>query len=108
MISIFSLLTANPIVISLSVSEYACFTALVTASLTAILVSSISSYDAPTLFNTPDNVKRTSPTYSGFEGKEHTSELQSRFDLVCRLLLEKKKHITLVDSHMSFSTYYKV
>src|SRR5699024_12030799 len=23
---------------------------------------------------------------------EHTSELQSRFDLVCRLLLEKKKH----------------
>src|SRR5699024_2984843 len=28
-----------------------------------------------------------------FEGRseEHTSELQSRFDLVCRLLLEKKK-----------------
>src|SRR5699024_11580877 len=25
--------------------------------------------------------------------EEHTSELQSRFDLVCRLLLEKKKHI---------------
>src|SRR5437868_8440277 len=24
--------------------------------------------------------------------EEHTSELQSRFDLVCRLLLEKKKH----------------
>ena len=23
--------------------------------------------------------------------EEHTSELQSRFDLVCRLLLEKKK-----------------
>src|SRR5699024_12222809 len=30
---------------------------------------------------------------SGFEkrSEEHTSELQSRFDLVCRLLLEKKK-----------------
>src|SRR5437868_15339490 len=34
---------------------------------------------------------------AGFGGKElrrseeHTSELQSRFDLVCRLLLEKKK-----------------
>src|SRR5437868_11782372 len=29
----------------------------------------------------------------GAEGRseEHTSELQSRFDLVCRLLLEKKK-----------------
>src|SRR5699024_12163628 len=29
---------------------------------------------------------------SGFQrSEEHTSELQSRFDLVCRLLLEKKK-----------------
>src|SRR5207249_8209955 len=26
--------------------------------------------------------------------EEHTSELQSRFDLVCRLLLEKKKRYT--------------
>src|SRR5271167_5215017 len=26
--------------------------------------------------------------------EEHTSELQSRFDLVCRLLLEKKKKMT--------------
>src|SRR5207249_5728670 len=26
--------------------------------------------------------------------EEHTSELQSRFDLVCRLLLEKKKRAT--------------
>src|SRR5437868_9748338 len=26
-----------------------------------------------------------------FQSEEHTSELQSRFDLVCRLLLEKKK-----------------
>src|SRR5207249_9926458 len=28
---------------------------------------------------------------SGMRSEEHTSELQSRFDLVCRLLLEKKK-----------------
>src|SRR5699024_11229734 len=28
---------------------------------------------------------------SGTRSEEHTSELQSRFDLVCRLLLEKKK-----------------
>src|SRR5699024_12107355 len=28
---------------------------------------------------------------SGLRSEEHTSELQSRFDLVCRLLLEKKK-----------------
>src|SRR5437868_11146689 len=32
--------------------------------------------------------------------EEHTSELQSRFDLVCRLLLEKKKLIitSMIDS----------
>src|SRR5207249_7912903 len=30
-------------------------------------------------------------TTRGVRSEEHTSELQSRFDLVCRLLLEKKK-----------------
>src|SRR5699024_11795253 len=29
-----------------------------------------------------------------WRSEEHTSELQSRFDLVCRLLLEKKKSYT--------------
>src|SRR5699024_12686927 len=29
--------------------------------------------------------------YTPYRSEEHTSELQSRFDLVCRLLLEKKK-----------------
>src|SRR5207249_6849673 len=29
---------------------------------------------------------------AGVRSEEHTSELQSRFDLVCRLLLEKKKN----------------
>src|SRR5699024_11285263 len=33
------------------------------------------------------------PLFFGFRSEEHTSELQSRFDLVCRLLLEKKKNI---------------
>src|SRR5699024_11927646 len=28
-----------------------------------------------------------------FRSEEHTSELQSRFDLVCRLLLEKNKYL---------------
>src|SRR6266513_6465411 len=32
--------------------------------------------------------------------EEHTSELQSRFDLVCRLLLEKKK------KHSCFSFFF--
>src|SRR5699024_12097798 len=30
--------------------------------------------------------------------EEHTSELQSRFDLVCRLLLEKKKSLPLTNT----------
>src|SRR5699024_6186746 len=35
----------------------------------------------------------TAPAASA-RSEEHTSELQSRFDLVCRLLLEKKKKTT--------------
>src|SRR2546422_3638268 len=35
--------------------------------------------------------RRTSTTLSGRRSEEHTSELQSRLHLVCRLLLEKKK-----------------
>src|SRR2546421_5604044 len=31
------------------------------------------------------------PTANMYRSEEHTSELQSRSDLVCRLLLEKKK-----------------
>src|SRR6266704_5007504 len=30
--------------------------------------------------------------------EEHTSELQSRFELVCRLLLEKKNKLTSMDA----------
>src|SRR5438067_8937696 len=34
---------------------------------------------------------RAEPAPGAPRSEEHTSELQSRFDLVCRLLLEKKK-----------------
>src|SRR5207248_4635220 len=37
----------------------------------------------------PEAFKQTSPR--SFMNQEHTSELQSPYDLVCRLLLEKKK-----------------
>src|SRR5699024_11438551 len=33
--------------------------------------------------------------------EEHTSELQSRFDLVCRLLLEKKKEREFIGPQLS-------
>src|SRR5437868_12022343 len=35
---------------------------------------------------------------NGERSEEHTSELQSRFDLVCRLLLEKKKEAEITTS----------
>src|SRR5438874_2981843 len=36
----------------------------------------------------------TTATLAPVRSEEHTSELQSRRDLVCRLLLEKKNHVT--------------
>src|SRR5699024_12379771 len=35
-------------------------------------------------------IQRSGPDGLDLRSEEHTSELQSRFDLVCRLLLEKK------------------
>src|SRR5437867_8413798 len=39
-----------------------------------------------------DGLKRVFQTRTGHRSEEHTSELQSPYDLVCRLLLEKKKN----------------
>src|SRR2546428_1988701 len=39
------------------------------------------------------SVAMSSPTVDAERSEEHTSELQSRSDLVCRLLLEKKKKL---------------
>src|SRR5437868_12320655 len=44
-------------------------------------------------FEVTSQVAPKSPRTAG-RSEEHTSELQSRFDLVCRLLLEKKKTAT--------------
>src|SRR3712207_8814822 len=38
--------------------------------------------------------------HPGVRSEEHTSELQSRQYLVCRLLLEKKKHMFITDIHI--------
>src|SRR5438067_8394995 len=42
----------------------------------------------------PHRVLRPLRRMAALRSEEHTSELQSRFDLVCRLLLEKKKYST--------------
>src|SRR6267378_898580 len=60
-----------------------------------------------TLFRSKVRLPRSSPRFpwrigaANFRSEEHTSELQSRRDLVCRLLLEKKNKQALVidDSH---------
>src|SRR6266540_4894559 len=41
----------------------------------------------------------TSPASPGPRSEEHTSELQSHHDLVCRLLLEKKKKKNKINIH---------
>src|SRR5690349_23001442 len=55
-------------------------------------------------------VAAAAPGHSGDgRSEEHTSELQSRRDLVCRLLLEKKKkkiyHDTIPTTHTSPNCY---
>src|SRR5579875_4210230 len=44
-------------------------------------------------FSSHHGVKRYSSPFREERSEEHTSELQSHSDLVCRLLLEKKKKI---------------
>src|SRR5699024_8234723 len=57
------------------------------------------------------NFRRRSSSSSGcplpsvlFRSEEHTSELQSRFDLVCRLLLEKKNNLYHNVTHIQLSS----
>src|SRR5438105_9522488 len=67
------------------------------------LFRSCSSFSGPCCSSTP------LPSSVCARSEEHTSELQSRVDLVCRLLLEKKKTLIpstpeLIGSHSSSSS----
>src|SRR5687768_18556974 len=62
----------------------------------------------PSLFDWPDggeSLNRARITEFAHRSEEHTSELQSRLHLVCRLLLEKKKKRNNVNRHPSTSSY---
>src|SRR2546422_1896234 len=48
----------------------------------------------PNIGRSHSNLTDASPSLTVSRSEEHTSELQSRLHLVCRLLLEKKKKIT--------------
>src|SRR5690349_23390567 len=69
-------------------------------------------YDCVTQGVTPSRVNEQTARWQGAIGRwraggvvgrseEHTSELQSRRDLVCRLLLEKKKKDTFLTNNLS-------
>src|SRR5699024_11530883 len=47
----------------------------------------------------PASIWELSAVPAPTRSEEHTSELQSRFDLVCRLLLEKKKNNIMINTH---------
>src|SRR5438034_1754479 len=58
--------------------------------------------EAARRFSHHDSPRRSSKDGAGiFRSEEHTSELQSHSDLVCRLLLEKKKNTSI------FTTYQR-
>src|SRR5689334_25410454 len=50
--------------------------------------------------------RRAAEFCKGLRSEEHTSELQSQFHLVCRLLLEKKKKTKVQQNYYSLSTLY--
>src|SRR5450830_2184811 len=58
-------------------------------------IYTLSLHDALPISRQPEILQEAKKGYIddalGGRSEEHTSELQSRFDLVCRLLLEKKK-----------------
>src|SRR2546422_5837019 len=64
-------------------------------SLTPLFLSLTCSMNSPTLATPPLACRYSSMFRQEYRSEEHTSELQSRLHLVCRLLLEKKKDIPL-------------
>src|SRR5438874_6832662 len=47
-----------------------------------------------------DEIGQIATAFNRMRSEEHTSELQSRRDLVCRLLLEKKKKIRKILNYL--------
>src|SRR5437867_9534714 len=58
----------------------------------------------PVASDSPCAACRTRPRRMASRSEEHTSELQSPYDLVCRLLLEKKKNHLIIRSRYEVLT----
>src|SRR2546422_8536758 len=59
---------------------------------------------AERILSEAQNLRRAGEEFATRRSEEHTSELQSRLHLVCRLLLEKKK-TTPIEPTYNFSLY---
>src|SRR5256885_9933240 len=70
-----------------------------------IFVVSVSMFDYPNSALKGELTQKATTEAQGKRSEEHTSELQSPCNLVCRLLLEKKKrepfHCVIYDTNLS-------
>src|SRR2546430_8605650 len=75
---------------------------------TTLFRSAPSSASVPTGFTRRDGMPIAATRFrvSGSRSEEHTSELQSQSNLVCRLLLEKNKYLTLLSSTLVSTPIY--
>src|SRR5260221_1201603 len=71
----------------------------ISAALPSFFISASAASSLPDRKSTRLNSSHTVISYAVFclKKKEHTSELQSHSDVVCRLLLEKRKHSKSMD-----------
>src|SRR2546427_9837418 len=69
----------------------------------ALPISHSPAWSPPRSISAAHAVRNGTPTAAASRSEEHTSELQSQSNLVCRLLLEKKKKNTdtLTNAHQS-------
>src|SRR5690349_23982708 len=80
-------------------------------------IYTLSLHDALPILNIPSvsfwgasekNLQKRSREEIYYRSEEHTSELQSRRDLVCRLLLEKKKITNFIYYKLTFYSTSKI
>src|SRR5690625_5614182 len=82
------------------------------SSETRVICSTVSVKSGFLIFSARSSNRLRSMTISSKwfikRSEEHTSELQSRGHLVCRLLLEKKKNLKLSRSQLIYSVHNKI